>query len=51
MSIFYKPDYRAGLENRRTTSTDIFGLPFKKGVADRQFKERNLLFPKKSGRF
>ena len=53
MSLWENPDYRAGFEKRRTTSTDIFGLPYKKGVADREFKERHPLFgkPKKIGWF
>lgn len=48
MSFLNKPDYLAGLRNQRTTSTNIFGLDYRKGVADREFRQRNPLFgPKK----
>jgi hypothetical protein len=51
MSFLDKPAYRAGLRTPPTTSTNIFGLDYRKGVADREFKQRNPLFPKKSGGF
>jgi hypothetical protein len=45
-----KQDYRAGLNNQRTTFTDIHGLDYRKGVLDRQQRENNPLFgpPKQS---
>lgn len=46
MSMFEHPDYRAGLNNQRSTSTNIFSAEYKKGVADRQFRESHPLFGK-----
>lgn len=46
MSMFEHPDYRAGLNNQRSTSTNIYSPEYNKGVADRQFRESHPLFGK-----
>jgi len=49
MSMFEHPDYRAGLNNQRSTSTNIHSPEYKKGVADRQFRESHPLFGNAQG--
>lgn len=49
MSMFEHPDYRAGLNNQRSTSTNIHSPEYQKGVADRQFRESHPLFGNAQG--